>query len=364
MSKNIDKNMDKIMSSITSLDSEEIRPRTKEDMKCAPGRKFESGSCFTTGELVEMADAYNKEHNNKEKIPINEVLDRLKISKVEILSDKNNNNKNNNKYREKYDKYEKKIKKFLVKEFNKKLGDKCKTQKCWTEQKFMNNIKEERRNYIKTHTMRPSGPSTGREWLNTINIDQVLEQYENVYTDFEYLGTMPRDFQNHNFLRQDENFYKELFKSGKTKVAMVYNTDKLGGSGEHWNAMFADFTKGRVLFFDSYGVEPGKETKEHMELIKKVMRETCAELSKIKSDYNHNDLMKQLNDNSGGELKCNLVKLMRNDKRAQFKGSECGVYSINFILRMLRGDKFEDICQDKIPDDKINKCRKVYFRKE
>lgn len=342
------------MDNIDSVSTEEIMPKSKEDIKCAPGRKFENGSCLTTGELVEMAKAYNKTHGDK--------INLSAIPKDIInnnIDDKNKENTNGSKYKEKYQKYEIKIKKFLLKEFNKNLGNKCKTQKCWTEQKFMENMDEEKKEYIQTKTMRPSGPSTGREWLNTVNIDEVLGQYENVYTDFSYLGTMPRDFQNHDFLKQDEKFYKDLFKSGKTRVGMVYNTDKLGGKGEHWNAMFTDFKQGLVLFFDSYGVEPGKETQKHMELLKKVMQETCGEMAK--SDYNHNNLSKQT---AEGGLKCNLIKLKNNENRHQFKGSECGVYSINFILRMLRGDKFDDICNDKIPDDKINKCRRVYFRKE
>ena len=31
-----------------------------------------------------------------------------------------------------------------------------------------------------------------------------------------------------------------------------------------------------------------------------------------------------------------------NRNRHQFKNSECGVYSINFILRLLEGESFED----------------------
>ena len=61
---------------------------------------------------------------------------------------------------------------------------------------------------------------------------------------------------------------------------------------------------------------------------------------------------------------CSKIQLKRNDKRHQYKGSECGVYSINFIERMLNGDKFEDISNSKIPDDVINKKRNIYFYKE
>lgn len=336
----------------TSISTDDVMPKNREDQKCAPGRNFESGSCFTTGEVIEIAKAYNKTHGKK----IN--LDLIPRDYTYEVGYKDTKSKNAN-HKKKYNKYEKKIKKFLLRELGKNLGNKCKTQKCWIDQKFMENMDEKKRDYIQTQTLRPTGPSKGRKWLNTLNIDEVMEQYEIPHDDFKYLGTMPRDFQDHDFLKQDEAYYKKLFKSGKTRVAMVYNTDKLGGEGEHWNAMFADFKKGLVLFFDSYGVEPGKETKKHMELLKKVMMETCGEM--ITSDYNHNDLIKQT---SKGGLKCNMVKIKNNDKRHQFKGSECGVYSINFILRMLEGDKFEDICNDITSDDEVNKRRDEFFRDE
>jgi hypothetical protein len=45
----------------------------------------------------------------------------------------------------------------------------------------------------------------------------------------------------------------------------------------------------------------------------------------------------------------------------QYGASECGVYSINFIVRLLRGDSFDTIHGGRIPDENINVCRKKYF---
>ena len=50
-----------------------------------------------------------------------------------------------------------------------------------------------------------------------------------------------------------------------------------------------------------------------------------------------------------------------NDVRHQYKNSECGVYSVNFILRLLKGETFDEIINIPTNDDKINECRKVYF---
>ena len=43
--------------------------------------------------------------------------------------------------------------------------------------------------------------------------------------------------------------------------------------------------------------------------------------------------------------------------------SECGVYSINFILRLLKGKSFDHITSKRLSDEKVNKCRNVYFNK-
>ena len=51
-----------------------------------------------------------------------------------------------------------------------------------------------------------------------------------------------------------------------------------------------------------------------------------------------------------------------NKVRHQFKNSECGVYSVNFILRILKGETFDYICNNITSDDQINECRKFYFR--
>lgn len=50
--------------------------------------------------------------------------------------------------------------------------------------------------------------------------------------------------------------------------------------------------------------------------------------------------------------------------RNQYKNSECGVYSMNFIIRLLHGTKFNNIIEQEVPDDTINKCREIYFHNQ
>ena len=51
-----------------------------------------------------------------------------------------------------------------------------------------------------------------------------------------------------------------------------------------------------------------------------------------------------------------------NKIRHQYKNSECGVYSLHFIIKMLEGRTFKNVTEDIIDDDRINECRKAYFR--
>jgi hypothetical protein len=333
--------------------SEEIKPTNKEDVKCAPGREFKDGSCYKHDELLEIAKAYNKSKDNKINLSIVDNL--MKETNKDISREQKNTDVN---YKKMYSKYDRKIKRFLVRELNDKMKDVCKDQQCWVEQDFMKNMDENRREHLQTMVLRPEGPSTGRKWLNTENIDKCLIQYEIEHKDFKYLGTMPRDFQSHSFLAQNEKFYEKLIKEGKVKMGMVYNTDTVGGKGEHWNALFVDFKEGSIEFFDSYGkeAEVAEEVHEHMELLKKVMQKNC---DTVKIVVNKNNLML-----GGDELQCKIPEKKINKHRHQYKGSECGVYSMNFIIKRLEGKSFDEICKSKIPDDEINKMRKIYFRQE
>ena len=67
----------------------------------------------------------------------------------------------------------------------------------------------------------------------------------------------------------------------------------------------------------------------------------------------------------GNQYREKLIKRLNffqyNKKRHQYKDSECGVYSINFILRLLHGEKFDEINGVRLPDDDVNKCRGTYF---
>ena len=64
--------------------------------------------------------------------------------------------------------------------------------------------------------------------------------------------------------------------------------------------------------------------------------------------------------------KCNCkfkkVKKQYNTIRHQFENSECGMYSLHFIIEQLdEGKDFKKVCRNIINDSKMNAMRKEYF---
>lgn len=278
------------------------------NIRCAPGITFDNDSCIPLDILIEMVKAYNEDNpNNLIKLhPSFETLNRSKY------------------------------KKYLLKNLDKKLKNKCTDQLCWTKQSFIKKMKEKQRNKLLMKTFRPKGPNVGFEWLNTININDVMNQYEDVYKEFKFLGAVPIDFDDLSYLNIKNLDFTDLLNSNINKIGIIFNLDESYKSGSHWVAAYSDLIKGQVYYYDSYGIEP-----EHR--IRKFLRRIA--------NYCKNT------------LKNNNIVATHNKIRHQFEGSECGVYSINFILRLLKGHDFQQICNDKTPDKVINKCRKIYFNK-
>lgn len=291
---------------IPDINTSDVCPKNEYDRKCAPGISFEAGSCVTLQILIEMVNAYNKNAGSSA---------IMTYPKLDTLNPK-------------------KYKKYLLSEFNKRMGGKCESQKCWSEQDFVENMKKTARDELQKYTFRPEGPQGKFEWLNTLNITDVLTQSEKKYQNFKYLGTVPIDFDKFERFGFKNLNFGELIEKNKFQIGAVFNLDKHNESGSHWVAMYANLKEGQVLFFDSYGTRPDKRIRAFMRRVSLY----CTDVLKIKN-----------------------TKVDYNKIRHQYGNSECGVYSINFIKRMLRGDTFEDICNSKTSDEKINKCRRVYF---
>lgn len=176
-------------------------------------------------------------------------------------------------------------------------------------------------------------------WLDSNDITAVMEQYEDAYPDFEFMGPFPIDFAAPNPYQTGgtkkclmteicEFKVQGALTNGTKSLGIVYNLDPHYKSGSHWVATYVDLIHHECLYFDSYGMEPPKQ-------IEKFMRWLTTQDPKMKLSFNA--------------------------KRFQFKNTECGMYSLFFIIRMLMGDKFPTFNKSTPKDDGMLKLRKCLF---
>lgn len=275
--------------------------KTKKNKGCAPMTE-DSFTCFNKTALLNIIKAWNSYYKD------NKIGFKISDSKKELWN-----------------------------KINDKLQDKCDNDYCWTEQEFLKDNKELKKTYF-----RPKMPklwdTNSREWLNTYDINRVMKQYENKYHNFHFIGAVPMDFDKKLSFGScviDElcNININRFiKKGKNKIGIIFNLDNHDQEGSHWVSLFCDFETDNIYYFDSYGY---KETNEIRNLVSR-LQEQGAKLNKD-------------------------IKFHSNDVRNQYKDSECGVYSINFIERLLKGDTFDDILNNKVYDDEMFSNRKRYF---
>lgn len=240
--------------------------------KCSPGRTKNKNSCFSKIELIQ----------------INNMIPNLqkKISDEQLIEILKNKCKNSN------------------------------TKTC--------NIIKENINYI----LKPKIKKYGI-WLNTNDINLIMNGYTKYDNSFGYLGTFPSDFCSFINLKKELKTHKQY-----SKLGLVLNLDNSTGPGFHWVSVFIDINTKTIEYFNSLGKKP-KETKK---CIKKLIEE-------FNSIYS-----------LGGNFKFKYNTFVH-----QKGDSECGVYSVYFLIARILGYTFDEITTN-IKDDKfMGKFRKFIF---
>ena len=156
-----------------------------------------------------------------------------------------------------------------------------------------------------------------------------MKQYEKIYPDFKFLNAVPLDCDKYDTCTLHDFNFDVCKRKGKNRLGVVYNHDKMGQSGSHWVALYIDIDRGEIYYSDSTGKGP---------------------IGNIKN------MIKNFTDYKKGKV---LYKY--NTKPYQTDGSECGIYSCNFIIRLLAGETFEEVIKNSLPFKAINACRNVYF---
>jgi len=285
-------------------------------MTCSPAVKKISvkNSCYTPRILFMIRDAYNQDHPNEKRI---DETDPTKLWK--ILND---------------------------------LFVHCRKEDCWLNEIKDANLKKRIDRYIFAPDKPYEWKKDPNAWLSNFDIMNVLEQYESTYKHFEFIGPTSIDFD--KVINGKNCVYNELcqfqlsdhIKRGKTHIGIIFNLSPHDKDGSHWVSLYIDVKERIIFFFDSAGAKMPEQIETFVNRVKQ-----------------------QAVDLNGVEY--TLEQNWPNDH--QMGSTECGVYSLFFIITMLtsvakmsRGkmsmrQKLHLFKERKIPDKYIEKYRNVYF---
>lgn len=248
----------------------------------------------------------------------------------------------------------------ILAQITKLLG--CDSESCvLSDKKFQSHVGSETAEREKDERMLPAGPRNTTALLNNVNIDETLQKYTNKHPNFHHIPfrmidfalTEPREFiERHKRGINIEEVKSKmltflnpeyLVQSGKNCVGVVLNTDVHTGGGKHWFALFLDFRNPHKItleYFNSSGNIPMHEVHEFMvNFQRKVIK-----------------LFPQAD--------CSIEVVSH--KQIQDSKTECGVYSLYFIISRVEGislDEFQQLIKSRgIPDEKMMEYRKHLFR--
>ena len=189
--------------------------------------------------------------------------------------------------------------------------------------------------------MPPEWKNDPDKWLDSNNISAVMNQYEEAYPKFEFMGPFPIDFASPDPYQKGgkqkclmnevcELRVKDAYKNGTESIGIIYNLDPHYKGGSHWVATYIDIKNSKCFYFDSYGMAPPPQIATFMKW-----------LTHTEQDPN--------------------MTLTYNSKRIQYKNTECGMYSMYFIIRMLMGDEIVNLTRATPKDDRMMEIRHCLF---
>ena len=282
---------------------------TLKKLKCSPKDKNEVNdyTCYTDDTLHMLRDNWNK-HNNGAQIHTNNTRE-------------------------------------IHNQLKKKLANVCDKESCWLKQKDkLGNVKDEINNSFAPE--QPQGwKKNPNEWLSSDEIIDVMKQYEKAYKCFKFIGPTPIDFDKRMMYGEcvwDElcNLdLKEMKKQGKFKIGIIFNTDPHDKGGQHWISMFINIKRGLIFFYDSTG---DHEQREITKLVKRLIKQGTEMNPPIHFKYDTN-----------------------NGIQHQKGNTECGVYSLYFIVHMLQDKLSKNYMKThNLADKYISNFRNIYFNDE
>lgn len=278
--------------------------KSQKKQRCSPNLNKNNFSCMTNNTLFKLRDKWNLRHPD-----------------VKIITNEP---------------------KEIWEQMNKKMNGICYQESCWLKQHFTGGELE----YEMNKTFAPKAPKGWKlnptEWLSSEDITNVMLQYEKAYKCFNFIGPSPIDYDAR--LAYGECVWDELchfnlqeqINNKIKKIGIIFNLDPHYKGGSHWVSMFINIEKGYIMYFDSGG-----------DLIPKQLMKFANNI--IKQGIN---LSKPIH----------FIFDQNHPKQHQRFDTECGMYSLYFIIHMLKDKHTKDYFKTHtIPDKKMEEFRKIYF---
>lgn len=306
-------------------------------MNCSPmveGKTLHKETCFTPEALKKIRDSYNASHRE----------DPIHHSNPDSIWH----------------------------ELKTRLTGKCEKEDCWLKEIKDTQIQRDIDTYVFAPDRPPEWTNSPNEWLSNIDILDVLRQYEKTYPHFKFIGPTPIDFDTRPPNDGGKCVWEELchldlgknIRNGIRDIGIIFNLDTHDKGGSHWVSLFVhmDISLGGkpfAFFFDSAG---DKAPAEVMNLVKRIQEQW------LKCNEN--------SENGKSEKRNPMVFIQNAPHTHQYSNTECGMYSLLFIVTMLTGKqkggskenrilsmnrRISLFLKGKITDKEVEKYRQIYF---
>lgn len=214
-----------------------------------------------------------------------------------------------------------------------------------------NNIDTDTKEKLKLKYFKPYTESYDENhWLNNNNIDEIQHQLNLKFPEYEfsyihmidlvmippstkkYMNNDIKDIKSTNIINKIKNNHCKYF-------GIVFNTDTSKGRGQHWFAIFMNFsvTPYLIEYFNSSGQDIRNK--------------------------NFNNYFEQLALDISKELKkeCTYLNVSNIEHQSPETGN-CGIYSLYYIYSRLNGIDHKHFAENLIKDDTMTEFRKIFYR--
>lgn len=184
----------------------------------------------------------------------------------------------------------------------------------------------------------------GNKLFNNFNENLILKQLHVAVPSFANFDCMLMDFykdpNNSLTLAANENsqFISNIRSGDILSFGTIPNT--LVSSGDitrvgHWVALFGDFRGDTwtIEYYNSTGNNAPKGMYDWMQNLAKIIKDNCGH---------------------------NCIALNVSNVASQKGPTECGIYSLHYIICRLIGIDYKEFRANKIPDNEVNKIRKIF----